>query len=186
MSERNPSEFPGSMQSLVWDRGRAQIWPLSAAIHHLRLTLDDGREVAPLAEAPWHDDAETTGDASIPAHLRHLGGEWPCVPFGRTDTDPVVHGFGTDNMWRLVRAEAASAEWEIAYPASHPIERLNRTVTGVPGRAAVEFRLSVLPRRDCTLPVGLHPILKRFPLWRELSGRLRKERVAAGARPALR
>lgn len=147
-------------QTLAWDRGRAEIWPLSAALHHLVLILDDGREVAPLAEAPWHDDAETTADASIPAHLRHLGGEWPCVPFGKTGADPIVHGFGTDNPWRLVNAKPGAAEWEIVYPPDHPIERLTRTVSGIPGRAAVAFELSVLARRDCVLPVGLHPILR--------------------------
>ena len=38
----------------------------------------------PLAEAPWQGDADIAADASIPAHLRHLGGEWACVPFGRS------------------------------------------------------------------------------------------------------
>lgn len=158
-AEPSPERFPGPAQPIAWDRGHGEIWPLGAALHRLVLKLDDGREVTPLAEAPWQGEAETTADASIPAHLRHLGGEWACVPFGRSGVDPVVHGYGTDNMWRLTRADAHAGEWQIDYPADHPIERLTRTVAGVPGKAAVAFTLSVLPRRDCVLPVGLHPIL---------------------------
>ncbi len=158
-SAATKAELPGSAHSISWDGGGAEIWPLSAAIHRLSLRLADGRVVAPLAEAPWHDDRATTGDASIPAHLRWLGGEWPCVPFGRTEADPVVHGHGTDNVWRLVRSEADAGEWQIDYPAGHAIERVSRAVRGVPGRSAVAFTLSVLPRRDCMLPVGLHPIV---------------------------
>ena len=160
MADGVSQTLPGNPCHIAWDRGRTQIWPLGAAIHHLTLSLADGREIAPLAEAPWHDDPTTTGDASIPAHLRHLGGEWPCVPFGRTEADPVAHGFGTDNLWRLVRAKPHETEWEIAYPTGHPIERLTRTVSGVPGQPAVAFTLSVAARQDCTLPVGLHPIVK--------------------------
>lgn len=153
-------DLPGTAQAIRWDRGRAEIWPLAAAIHRLVFTLGDGRRIQPLAEAPWQSDAETTGDDSIPAHLRHLGGEWACVPFERTPADPVVHGFGTDNRWRPLSVAPHSTRWEIVYPANHPIERLTRTVAGVTGRPALAVTLNVLPRRDCVLPVGLHPILK--------------------------
>lgn len=152
-------DLPGPAHAIAWDRGSAAIWALGATLHHLTLTLADGRAITPLAEAPWHDDVGTTGDATIPAHLRWLGGEWPCVPFGRTGSDPVVHGFGTDNVWRLTRSEPDAAEWAIDYPENHPIERLTRTVKGISGQPAVACTLSVLPRRDCVLPVGLHPIV---------------------------
>jgi len=157
---RQPADLPGPAIRIAWDRGRAETWPLGATIHHLRLRLEDGREIAPLAEAPWHDDPQTTGDGSIPAHLRWLGGEWACVPFGRTQADPVIHGFGTDNAWRLQDAAPHSTVWRIDYPAGHPIEWLERTVAGVPGRAAVTCSLTAMPRRDCVLPVGLHPIAR--------------------------
>jgi hypothetical protein len=154
------ADLPGTPHPFVWSHGRAEIWPLSAAIHNLELRLPDGRLVRPLAEAPWHGEAEIADDASIPAHLRHLGGEWPCVPFGRSAADPVVHGYGTDNPWRLLRGGRDSSTWEIIYPSDRPIERLRRDVTGVHGHAAVDFVLTTVARRDVTLPVGLHPILR--------------------------
>lgn len=91
--------LPGEKRRLEWDRGSAEVWALSAGLHHLELALPDGRRVRPLAEAPWHDEPGTTGDASLAAHLRHLGGDWACIPFGRSDADPVMHGYGTDHEW---------------------------------------------------------------------------------------
>jgi hypothetical protein len=161
-------DLPGTPLPLVWSHGSAEIWPLGAALHHLEMRLPDGRLVRPLAEAPWQGDAEIAADASIPAHLRHLGGEWACVPFGRSAADPVAHGYGTDNLWRLLRNTRDGAIWEIVYPADRPVERLRRDVSGVHGHAAVDFALTVAARRDATLPVGLHPIL-RLP---EPGGRL--------------
>lgn len=145
---------------LTWSHGSAELWPLGAALHRLQARLPDGRVVAPLAEAPWQDDPVVTSDVSIPAHLRHLGGEWPCVPFGRSAADPVTHGYGTDNPWRLLDAERGRCVWEIVYPADRPVERLRREVRGVHGHAALDFTLTVTARRDAILPVGLHPILR--------------------------
>lgn len=151
--------LPRERRFLSWNRGRAELRALSGALHHLEFDLPDGRKVRPLAEAPWHDDPETTGDASIPAHLRFLGGEWPCVPFGRTDADPVVHGFGSDNLWAWEYETAGSASLSIAYPSSHPVACLTRTVSAVPGHSRLDFTLTAEARADCVLPVGLHPIL---------------------------
>ncbi len=199
--------LPGEKRRLSWDRGKTEIWALSGAVHHLEFDLPDGRKIRPLAEAPWHDDPETTGDASIPAHLRFLGGEWPCVPFGRTAADPVVHGHGTDHCWRfrtptpnpspqgggaqgrrhVISATATPLEpavsspsplWggvggggqksiaggdtlslSVDYPAAHPIARLARTVSAIPGEARLDFTLTAEARAGCVLPIGLHPIL---------------------------
>jgi hypothetical protein len=154
-----PLTLPYPTQPLSWSHGSAEVRALSGAVHHLEFTLPDGRRVRPLAEAAWQGDAGIAGDETIPAHLRHLGGEWPCVPFGKTEADPVVHGFGTDNCWRFEDGEASSIRLTIDYPVDHPVERLGRIVSGVPGEARVEFSLAVTARRDCVLPVGLHPIL---------------------------
>ncbi|MFZ2099333.1 MAG: hypothetical protein WAU86_02075 [Oricola sp.] len=153
-----PSSLPFPFRPLSWSHGTAEVWALSGAVHHLEFRLPDGRLVRPLAEAPWHGDAATTGDEAIPAHLRFLGGEWPCVPFGKSEGDPVVHGFGTDNCWSFEDGGEGVALF-IDYPEDRPIARLRRSVRGVPGEARVEFTLEVTARRDCVLPIGLHPIL---------------------------
>jgi len=150
--------LPGPQRLLSWSHGSAEVWALSGAIHHLELTLFNGRRVRPLAEAPWQGEAAIAGDGAIPAHLRYLGGEWACVPFGKSAADPVVHGFGTDNCWTFEEADEGVA-LVIDYPEDRPVERLRRTIRGVPGAARVEFTLEVTARRDCVLPIGLHPIL---------------------------
>ncbi len=150
----------GTVVPLAWSHGRLEVWALGAAVHRLEFLPGGGAIVAPLAEAPWQDDSTMAAEAAIPAHLRQLGGEWPCVPFGRSAADPVAHGYGTDNRWRHLGTEGGRSTWEIVYPADRPVERLRREIVPVHGHAAVDFTLTVAARRDCLLPVGLHPILQ--------------------------
>ena len=156
----NLLDFPGRAHRLQWPFGSAEVWPLGGTAHHVAFTLPDGRTVRPLAEASWHDDPATTGDESIPAHLRWLGGEWPCVPFGKTSADPIVHGHGTDNCWRFDAADDGAARLSIDYPAGHAIARLQRSIACVADRPALDFTLTVHARADFRLPVGLHPIVR--------------------------
>lgn len=157
-----PLALPGPKSPLSWSHGAAEVWALSGAVHCLELTLPDGRRVRPLAEADWQGDEAIALDETIPAHLRFLGGEWACVPFGKSSADPVVHGFGTDNCWTF---EESSQEDDdavalaIDYPEDRPVARLRRIIRGVPGAARVEVSLEASVRRDCLLPIGLHPIL---------------------------
>ncbi|MFU0503711.1 hypothetical protein [Pseudaminobacter sp. NGMCC 1.201702] len=146
--------------TLCWDRGQADILPTGAALHNLVLELDDGSTIRPLAEAPWVGDPAVTADKKVPAHLRQLGGEWPCVPFGTTTIDPHHHGYCTDNEWRVTSQGVGIISLAIDYPATHPIARLERRISGVPGRAAIEMELAVEARRACKLPLGLHPIFQ--------------------------
>lgn len=145
---------------LSWDRGHADVLAIGAALHNLVFQLEDGSTVEPLAAAPWIGEAYVVADASIPAHLRQLGGEWPCVPFGTTTVDPHHHGFGTDNTWHVVRQSADAITLAIDYPESHPVKRLERRIECVPDEAAVTIELTVEARADCILPVGLHPIFR--------------------------
>lgn len=145
---------------IEWDRGEALAIPAGGMLHHLRLRLQDGREVAPFAEAPWHEDAAIQEDTRFPVHLRQLGGEWPCVPFGTGAADPDHHGYGSNADWRLVERGEGTLHLACDFPADHPVERLEREIRGVPGAAAVEFVLRVTTRVDCALPIGLHPIFR--------------------------
>jgi galactose mutarotase-like enzyme len=143
-----------------WNRGHAEIFPTGAALHNLVFTFEDGSLCRPLAEAPWIDEAAVAANEGVPAHLALLGGEWPCVPFGTTTADACHHGFGTDNAWHLTRQSEGAAEFAIDYPEDHPIARLERRVAGVEGSTAIDLALTVAVRKDCFLPVGLHPIFR--------------------------
>lgn len=140
--------------------------PLGAMLDGLTLRLPDGRMVQPLHTAPWADEP---GAEALPGILRRLRGEWPCVPFGADDpaslpecwrAEPGAphgppHGFGSNENWRIWN-DGKALRAGIAYPTDSPVARLARSVT--PCAGGVEISLAVHPRRDCRLPLALHPV----------------------------
>ncbi|TLP44285.1 hypothetical protein FDK21_15935 [Cohaesibacter sp. CAU 1516] len=153
-------------QTEIWtlasSHASAQVWSFGAALHHLAFQTPEGRPFHPLAEADWlHGSA--TPPASGAAHLKTLGGEWPCVPFGSVAADGEHHGFGSNRPWRMIERDQTAITLEIDYPPAHVIRRLERYIRLVPGEAAVDFRLVVEARQACHLPIGLHPIF-RMPM----------------------
>ena len=159
-SDRSAPAPDRSRWMLSWDRGHAEIFAVGASLHNLTLVLDDGSPVTPFAEARWAGDPQIAADVRIPAHLRQLGGEWACVPFGKTTVDPHHHGYATDNAWHLTSQKADEIALAIDYPPDHPVQWLERRIAGVTGEAAVEITLTVEVRAGCLLPVGLHPIFR--------------------------
>ncbi len=151
--------------------------------------LADGRQIAPFHIAPWFESGEA---ADQPGILQRLRGEWPCVPFGTAadraalggwpasraagEPDPRPHGFGSNHHWHWLETTGPELALAIDYPAAHPVSRLERRVQPVAGKAAIEFELTVHTRRDCILPIGLHPIF-RLPAE---AGMMQLE-IAAGA-----
>ena len=132
------------------------VFATGAAIHNVRFHLADGQTVTPLAEASWHETA--IGD--VPAHIQNIGGEWPCVPFGSTANDSHHHGYGSDNIWHLEERTDTSLRLGIDYPAGHVVKKLVRTLRLLPDSPAIECGLTIYVNKDCTLPVGLHPIFR--------------------------
>lgn len=132
----------------------AEIFPVGGALHHLAFHLPGGRTVRPLAEAHWHHG----GINDVPRHIRYLGGEWPCVPFGTTENDPAHHGYGTDHDWQLIEQGEDTAFLAIDYPDGHNVRRLERRITLSADTAAVDLSLTIHVNTACRLPIGLHPI----------------------------
>lgn len=154
----------------------AEVQSLAAMVGPVRFRLGD-RWAEPLAVAPW---AEDTGPEfeSLPGTLKRLRGEWPCAPFGSdaerpdlpadwqpqdasplTVTDPELHGHCANHDWDLVERQDASILLAVDGPEDHALARLEREVRLAHDRPAVEFALTIHPRRDCLLPLGLHPVL---------------------------
>jgi len=137
----------------------------------LRLTLPDGRVVEPLHAAPWLDEPALPG---LPGIMRGLQGDFVCVPFGTGDPSPLPprwqamgvaapqidppHGFGANGMWQVTRDGAALCA-TIDYPDADPIARLSRRMTPLAG-GRVNMAVTITPRRDCSLPIALHPIFR--------------------------
>src|SRR5215207_4458446 len=57
---------------------RARVYLTGALFTEAEFRLPLGRWVRPLAEPPWPDSL----DPDLPGHLRRLGGEFFCLPFG--------------------------------------------------------------------------------------------------------
>jgi hypothetical protein len=167
--------------TLQWSHGEAVVLTTAAVLADCRFDLPAG-PFRPYARAPWMG---TVDDPAIIGHLRELGGDFACVPFGTGPADPVgppewaslmsdppyrpVHGLAGDEEWQLVSYSRSSVTLALPYPQTSIVERLERTVTGRDGAAALDSWLTIYPRRSGKLSVGLHPIL-RLP---EQPGRLK-------------
>ena len=160
----------GETRSLVWQHGVVSVEALGGMIGPSLFILPNGQQVAPFQVAPWADEAS---EGDLPGILQRLRGEWPCVPFGsdsdRASTgdwpasqaagtvDPLPHGYASNNDWQFESAEPGSIVLSIHYPEAHPVRSLRRRVTPDPSSAALDFELEIDIRRDCRLPIGLHP-----------------------------
>jgi hypothetical protein len=109
-------------------------------------------------------------------HMRRLGGEFVCVPFGVGGTpqgllpgwdaaawahvNPVQHGPSADADWKCVSHDSSQIQLRLSYPIAHDVDYLTRSIRVVPDAAALEFELTIHARRPTRQPVGLHPILR--------------------------
>lgn len=157
---------------LDWDGGSAVQYASGGMLGDLCLSLPDGRRVRPLARAPWLDEAPLP--EGTPGILRGLQGDFACVPFGTGDPAPLPgrwramglsappqdppHGFGANHDWQVDTDAGSLGAW-IGYPCASPVARLSRRLTPA-GPARVEMALTIEARRDCRLPVALHPIFR--------------------------
>ena len=160
------------VRTLAWDHGRARLQRWGAMLGPIAFQAAGHAAFQPMHVAPWVGEP---GLDAQPALLRHLRGEWPCVPFGRVDAlDPLPSGWTTrppDDGWGHGYASHHAWDWlpqddpralalAVAYPASSPIARLVRTIRAVSDAPALELTLRIEARRPCTLPVALHPTLR--------------------------
>lgn len=159
---------------LQWDCGIAEIISTAAILKSCTFRLPSGRLFAPLAWAPWAD-AEQSG-SDLPGHMRRLGGEFICLPFGVGTVppaltarwmssasrypQPVQHGVCADEEWRLVSSSARHIELRIDYPRTGDIESITRVIRAVPAVPALDIQVSVYARRPTELPFALHPIFR--------------------------
>lgn len=165
-------------RTLTWRHGRADLQRLGAMLAPVVFESPGHPPFAPLQVAPWCDEP---GAAELPGILRRLRGDWPCVPFGRTDRpaglfdggppgwtarephDAWGHGHSSHHDWQWADAAASdplSLVLEMTLPAGDPIAHLRRQVTARADAPALDLTLTITPRIDCTLPVALHPTLR--------------------------
>jgi len=166
--------------TLSWLHGEATVLNTAAMLADCRFDLPNG-PFSPFAKAPWMG---TVNDPSIIGHLRELGGDFVCVPFGSGGhqgyappewaalmTDPPyrpIHGPAGDSDWAVVSVTATAITLTLDYPENSPVLRLERVIAVREGAPALDFTLTIHARRGADISVGLHPIM-RLP---ERAGRL--------------
>lgn len=158
------------VRTLAWPHGRAELQRLGAMLAPVVFSAPGRRDFAPLQVAPWADEP---GADALPGILRRLRGEWPCVPFGRTDrpvglpeawavrepSDAFGHGYASNHAWRWHETGDPLALALVIEPPG-PLRRLTRSVRAVPDVPALEITLTIEVREACTLPIALHPTLR--------------------------
>ena len=159
-------------RTLVWPHGQATVQRLGAMLAPVVFRATGHADFAPMQVVPWADEP---GSAGLPALLRRLRGEWPCVPFGRTDRplglppdwpprapgDDWGHGFGSHHEWQwLPDDDPMSLGLAITYPAGQPVHRLTRWVRAVADAPALQISLQIEVHAPCVLPIALHPTLR--------------------------
>jgi hypothetical protein len=161
------------MQRFAWSHGSFAVRREAGMLHDLAFALGE-RSFRPLARAPWA--AETCDTEGLTGHMRWLGGEFVCLPFGVGGTVESVapdwrelplgaandppHGFPANAVWEVCEAAAGSVTLRLDLPPPGPLARLTRRITGIAGEATLALELTVEARRPARLPLGLHPILR--------------------------
>jgi hypothetical protein len=136
------------------------------------------RRVQPFAVATWANDDDCQVQ-SLPAILRQLRGEWPCIPFGIpmrrsglgsewlpesrgapkfADVDP--HGFSSNAHWQCINQVPGQITVALDYPRGHPIRRVTRTAVASAHSPVIELILRIDARSTAELPIGLHPVFR--------------------------
>jgi hypothetical protein len=161
-------------RGLGWEHGSLTVQRLAAMLAPLTFVLPNGRQVSPMHIAPW---AEEPVAATLPGILQRLRGDWPCVPFGYSIVDPTapadwarlngaadpgeeIHGHCSNYPWQWEEGDGAGIRLSLDYPADSPVRRVGRSVIPDPAAPAVDIEFSIETRRDCRLPLGLHPTFR--------------------------
>lgn len=151
---------------------RGTVYATAGLFTDIEFRLPSGRWVRPLAIAPWNENL----DPAIPGHLRRLGGEFFCLPFGGGGTvrDPVagweslttapnnepMHGPAANADWQIIEHHRNSVRMGLDLPDEYPVSRIERQITLDADHPSSRSTVRLEIRREGRLPVAFHPILR--------------------------
>ncbi len=120
---------------------RGTVYATAGLFTDIEFRLPSGRWVSPLATAPWGE----VSDPAIPGHLRRLGGEFFCLPFGGGGTvrDPIpgweglmtapadeqMHGPAANADWQIIEHDRQSVRLGLDLPDEFPVSRIERHIS---------------------------------------------------------
>ena len=158
--------------NLYWKHGKATVLTTAAMLADCVFALPTGL-FAPFARAPWMGQVQ---DPAMIGHLRELGGDFACLPFGigrpvsnappewaallTGPTSGPIHGPAADAEWSVVAACDHGITLALDYPGTSPVLRVERTVAARPDTPALDCTFRIHARRRAQISAGLHPILR--------------------------
>ena len=158
--------------TLETDYARGTVYATAGLFTDIEFRLPSGRWVKPLATAPWKEVL----DPAIPGHLRRLGGEFFCLPFGGGGTvrDPVagweslltaspnepMHGPAANADWQIIAQDRHRVRLALDLPDEFPVSRIEREISLGTDRPYSRSTAKLEIRREGRVPVAFHPILR--------------------------
>lgn len=157
------------VHSIDWSHGHAEVVKTAAMVRRFD-ALIDGRRVPALA--PPLDPTDPRG---LPGHLRVLGGEFTCLPFGSAPGPSIPtagwerfakipepepqHGHSAEKDWELVDRGPGWVSLHLRYPEDSLIAAVERVIAGCPGQPTLTSTTTMHPRHSGRIAAGMHPIL---------------------------
>ncbi len=163
-----------STHTFAWSHGRAEVVTTAGMLSRCEFLLGDDL-FSPFAQASWAPDDHP----QLPGHLRVLGAEFVCLPFGEGGAvsrpaegwktigelapNAPGHGRSADAEWDVVEEHSGGITLRLEYPEPHDIASIERRIDGIPGVAGLSLSLTITARRPIRTSLGLHPILRLPP-----------------------
>lgn len=138
----------------------------------------DNNYINPLHSAEWINDKSQEYN-NLPGILKQLSGDFPCVPFGINSPveqlssewincyseEPYIvnepHGYAANNDWEPIEISKLRVKFKIIYPQDDNVDYLIRTIEVNDDEIhTIKCSLEVSVKKDCTLPIGFHPMIK--------------------------
>lgn len=142
---------------------KARVSSAGGILTSLRKGENPGEAIELLYQAPWLHEPHHATD--IPPLMQRLAGEWVGIPFGCVAQDDDLffhhapHGLPVNGEWHFTASTPHDVAMRYDYPTAYPLSHLERRIALT--NDGVNFALTVTARRDCRIPLGLHPI---FPI----------------------
>ena len=126
----------------------------------------------PMAAPPWGEVL----DPAIPGHLRRLGGEFFCLPFGGGGTirdpapgweslvsgppDEPMHGPAANADWQIIERDRDRVRMGLDLPDEYPVSHIERQIALSADRPFARSTVTLDIRRAGRVPVAFHPIVR--------------------------
>jgi len=150
----------------------ANVYLTGALLTDVAFLLNGGTWVEPLATPTWSPTSPHTNFG----HMRRLGGEFFCLPFGGSAmkntpcsgwgsfaTEPEcfpLHGPCANENWSITERQHDQITLRLDFPETHPVEFVTRRIKLSQELPRIDIEVTIGARRSTALPAAFHPILR--------------------------